>query len=45
MNLAATCNVVLYDRLSKLGGVKSSDDTIISSRDTNNKMKWVKPAL
>ena len=42
MNLAATCNVVLYDRLAKLGGVESSDQTIISSRDTNNKMKWVK---
>ena len=42
MNLAATCNVVLYDRLAKLGGVESSDDTIISSRDTNNKMRWQK---
>ncbi|MBH0020917.1 RNA methyltransferase [Pseudoalteromonas sp. SWXJ133] len=42
MNLAATCNVVLYDRLAKLGGVESSDTTIISSRDTNNKMKWEK---
>jgi len=42
MNLAATCNVVLYDRLAKLGGVESSDQTIISSRDTNNKMKWIK---
>ena len=42
MNLAATCNVVLYDRLAKLGGVESSDSTIINSRDTNNKMKWVK---
>jgi tRNA(Leu) C34 or U34 (ribose-2'-O)-methylase TrmL len=43
MNLAATCNVVLYDRLAKLGGVESSDHTIIQSRDTNNKMKWQKP--
>lgn len=42
MNLAATCNVVLYDRLAKLGGVASCDETIIQSRDTNNKMKWVK---
>lgn len=42
MNLAATCNVVLYDRLAKLGGVESSDTTIINSRDTNNKMKWSK---
>ncbi|MEH6396847.1 RNA methyltransferase [Pseudoalteromonas sp.] len=42
MNLAATCNVVLYDRLAKLGGVASSDTTIIQSRDTNNKMKWQK---
>ncbi|CAM3774471.1 MULTISPECIES: RNA methyltransferase [Pseudoalteromonas] len=42
MNLAATCNVVLYDRLAKLGGVESSDKTIIKSRDTNNKMRWAK---
>jgi len=42
MNLAATCNVVLYDRLAKLGGVSSCDETIIKSRDTNNKMKWSK---
>ncbi|KTF16856.1 RNA methyltransferase [Pseudoalteromonas sp. H105] len=42
MNLAATCNVVLYDRLAKLGGVESSDSTIIQSRDTNNKMSWKK---
>lgn len=42
MNLAATCNVVLYDRLAKLGGIQSSDETIITSRDTNNKMKWQK---
>jgi len=45
MNLAATCNVVLYDRLAKLGGVESSDNTIIQSRDTNNKMSWVKPLI
>ncbi|WP_394189596.1 RNA methyltransferase [Pseudoalteromonas atlantica] len=42
MNLAATCNVVLYDRLAKLGGVECSDSTIIKSRDTNNKMSWKK---
>lgn len=42
MNLAATCNVVLYDRQVKLGGVESSDQTIIQSRDTNNKMIWQK---
>ncbi|MBB1417746.1 MULTISPECIES: RNA methyltransferase [unclassified Pseudoalteromonas] len=42
MNLAATCNVVLYDRQAKLGGVESSDQTIIKSRDTNNKMIWQK---
>ncbi|CAM4412292.1 RNA methyltransferase [Pseudoalteromonas ostreae] len=42
MNLAATCNVVLYDRQAKLGGVESSDQTIIQSRDTNNKMIWHK---
>jgi len=40
MNLAATCNVVLYDRLAKLGGIESSNDTICNSRDTNNSLKW-----
>ncbi|MGO2076172.1 MAG: RNA methyltransferase [Pseudoalteromonas sp.] len=40
MNLAATCNVVLYDRQAKLGGVHANDETIINSRDTNNKLKW-----
>lgn len=39
MNLAATVNVVLYDRLAKSEFVVASDDLIRTSRDTNNKVK------
>lgn len=39
MNLAATVNVVLYDRLSKKGRVDAGDELIKKSRDTNNKVK------
>ena len=35
MNLAATVNVVLYDRMAK-GDFDRSDDVIRASRDTNN---------
>lgn len=39
MNLAATVNVLLYDRLAKLS-VKIDDDALIkSSRDTNNRLR------
>lgn len=38
MNLAATANVLLYDRLSK-SDYKSGDALIRQSRDTNNKAK------
>ena len=38
MNLAATANVLLYDRLSKSDYV-SGDALIRQSRDTNNKSK------
>ncbi len=39
MNLAATVNVVLYDRLAKSGLKIASDDLIRQSRDTNNTVK------
>ncbi len=38
MNLAATVNVVLYDRLAKSGAAQGSDSLIRKSRDTNNKV-------
>jgi tRNA(Leu) C34 or U34 (ribose-2'-O)-methylase TrmL len=39
MNLAATVNVVLYDRLAKSSFVVEGDELIRQSRDTNNKVK------
>ena len=39
MNLAATINVVLYDRLSKSNDKLAGDALIRESRDTNNKVK------
>lgn len=39
MNLAASVNVVLYDRLAKSGLADFSDTLIKQSRDTNNKVK------
>ncbi|WP_293265858.1 RNA methyltransferase [Neptunomonas sp.] len=39
MNLAATVNVVLYDRLAKSSSVVAGDELIRQSRDTNNKVK------
>lgn len=39
MNLAATVNVVLYDRLAKLPLNVHSDDLIKRHRDTNNRLK------
>ncbi|MBE0483302.1 MAG: RNA methyltransferase [Bacterioplanes sp.] len=41
LNLAATVNVVLYDRLLKRGtaaGVALGDDLIVSSRDNRNRL-------
>ncbi|MEG3767831.1 RNA methyltransferase [Alteromonas sp. 14N.309.X.WAT.G.H12] len=38
MNLAATVNVVLYDRLAK-SNFEASDETIRASRDTNNRTR------
>ena len=39
MNLAATVNVVLYDRLAKSTQSIDSDERIKSSRDINNRLK------
>ncbi len=39
MNLAATVNVVLYDRLAKSAAASGSDSLIRRSRDTNNRVK------
>lgn len=39
MNLAATVNVVLYDRLAKSSSVVVGDELIRSSRDRNNRVK------
>ena len=38
LNLAATVNVVLYDRLAKSGQVIEHDALIRQSRDTNNRL-------
>ncbi|MFT6898219.1 MAG: tRNA(Leu) C34 or U34 (ribose-2'-O)-methylase TrmL [Paraglaciecola sp.] len=39
MNLAATVNVLLYDRLAKSAATHYGDDIIRASRDTNNRTK------
>lgn len=39
MNLAASVNVVLYDRLSKQNNIIANDELIKQSRDTNNSVK------
>lgn len=39
LNLAASVNVVLYDRASKLNTIKPSDDLVCQSRDRNNKVR------
>jgi len=39
MNLAATVNVVLYDRLAKQSQYFTNNDLIRRSRDTNNNLK------
>lgn len=38
LNLAATVNVVLYDRQAKLNTVAKGDETIRASRDRNNNL-------
>jgi tRNA(Leu) C34 or U34 (ribose-2'-O)-methylase TrmL len=42
MNLAATVNVVLYDRMAKSPTTEYSDQIIFASRDTNNRTKTLK---
>lgn len=39
MNLAATVNVLLYDRLAKMTQMPVGDEVIKNSRDTNNRTK------
>lgn len=39
MNLAASVNVVLYDRLAKSALTIANDELILRSRDTNNRVK------
>lgn len=41
MNLAATVNVLLYDRMVKLNQFEYGDDLIKSSRDKNNRTKLI----
>ncbi len=38
MNLAASVNVLLYDRMLKRGGVAADDELVRASRDTNNRL-------
>ena len=44
MNLAASVNVLLYDRLAKSARAHGSDALIRSSRDTNNSVRLKQPA-
>ena len=39
MNLAASVNVVLYDRMAKSGLTLANDELILRSRDTNNNVR------
>lgn len=39
LNLAATVNVVLYDRIAKSSQTVANDELIRQSRDTNNRVK------
>ncbi|MDP5032108.1 MAG: RNA methyltransferase [Paraglaciecola sp.] len=39
MNLAATVNVVLYDRMTKSPQLAFNNDLIVASRDTNNRTR------
>lgn len=43
LNLAATVNIVLYDRLAKANLAIAHDDLIRQSRDTNNTVKVKSP--
>ncbi|RJG38299.1 RNA methyltransferase [Motilimonas pumila] len=39
LNLAASVNILLYDRSAKLKSIEASDELVFSSRDTNNKVR------
>ncbi|WP_066726099.1 RNA methyltransferase [Desulfuromonas sp. DDH964] len=39
LNLAATVNILLYDRAAKAGRVLAGDALILESRDRNNRLK------
>ena len=39
LNLAATVNVVLYDRMLKSGRFDADPGLILRSRDTNNRLR------
>ena len=39
MNLSASVNVLLYDRLAKTGNYEASNQLIRDNRDTNNRLK------
>jgi len=39
MNLAATVNVLLYDKLAKSPALQDSQERIVSSRDINNRLR------
>ncbi len=39
LNLAASVNIILYDRTAKAGSIQSGDALIRQSRDTNNQIK------
>ena len=39
MNLAASVNVLLYDRLAKSSGASAGDELILRSKDVNNNVK------
>lgn len=43
MNLAASVNVLLYDRLAKAENIELGDDLILSSRDNRNTLRVNKP--
>lgn len=43
MNLAATVNVLLYDRLAKSSAGVGNDALIRESRDTNNRVRVARP--
>jgi len=45
MNLAASVNVVLYDRMAKSGLPMANNELILRSRDTNNNVRIKTPGI